>query len=66
MAAQSVWRVTGNEARDMGRIQIVKGHVCPIVLFSKISYLSQIERPGHDLAAKGELLTKQKMTLSSS
>lgn len=66
MAAQGVCRVAGNEARDTGRSQIIKGHVCPIALFSKISYLCRIERPGHDLGPRGGLLTKQKMTSSSS
>lgn len=52
MAAQDVWRVAGNEARDMDRSKVIQGHVCPLALFSKISYLCQTERPGHDPSLK--------------
>lgn len=55
MAARGV---SGSEVRDMDRSQIIKGHVCLISLFSKISSLCQTERPGHDLGPRGELLTK--------
>lgn len=65
MAAQDVWSMAGNEARDLDRSQIIQGHVCPLVLFGKISYLCQIEKPGHDLSPKEGLPTKKKMTFSA-
>lgn len=65
MAAQDVWKVAGNEARNLHRSQIIQGHVCSLAIFGKISYLCQIEKPGHDLSPKGGLPTKKKMTFSA-
>lgn len=64
MAAQDVWRVAGNEARALDRSQIIQGHVCPLELSGKISYLFHIEKPGYDLSLKGGFPTKKKMTFS--